>query len=164
MAAPLATELDWETANNEFLAASLERLRLLLRSALPGGPVPASAITAAAHAVERAEQAGPVPALVGLAQRLGLSRFERDTLLLCAAIEFDPGIAELCASIQGTPHATFGLALRVLPEQATRSPSPVTPSTLCWLGMARWTWTRPRTARTSIAGATGSACWATTRR
>jgi hypothetical protein len=124
MAAPLATELDWETANNEFLAAALERLRLLLRSALPGEPVPASAITAATHAVQRAEQAGPVPALVGLAQRLGLSRFERDTLLLCAAIEFDPGIAELCASIQGTPHATFGLALRVLPEPAWDVVSP----------------------------------------
>jgi hypothetical protein len=124
MASPLTTELDWETANNEFLAASLDWLRLLLRRAVPEESVPARAITTATRAVERAEAAGPVPALVGLAQRLGLSRFERDTLLLCAAIEFDPGITELCAAIQGAPHATFGLALRVLPDPAWEVVSP----------------------------------------
>ena len=124
MAAPLATELDWETANNEFLAASLDWLRLLLRRAVPAESVTARAVTAATRAVQQAEAAGPVPALVGLAQRLGLSRFERDTLLLCAAIEFDPGIAELCAAIQGTAYATFGLALRVLPDPAWDVVSP----------------------------------------
>ncbi|HEY4018994.1 MAG TPA: ATP-binding protein [Pseudonocardiaceae bacterium] len=124
MATPLATELDWETANNEFLAASLDWLRLLLRKALPSESVTARQITAAARAVDRAELAGPVPALVGLAQRLGLSRFERDTLLLCAATEFDPGIAELCAAVQGIAYPTFGLALRVLPDPAWEVVSP----------------------------------------
>ena len=108
MATPLATELDGETANNEFLAASLAWLRLLLRQA------PAAEVAAAARAVDRAEAAGPVPALAGLALRLGLSRFERDTLLLCAAVEFDPGM----------PQATFGLALRVLPDPAWDVVSP----------------------------------------
>ncbi len=54
------------------------------------------------------------PALHLLAQRLGLSDFERDLLLLCAAIELDTRLAGLCAQAQGDPnqgHPTFALAL-----------------------------------------------------
>ena len=38
---------------------------------------------------EAAAETEPPPALVLLAQLVGLSAFERDTLLLCAAVEFD---------------------------------------------------------------------------
>ena len=67
-------------------------------------------------AAERAAAAktDPPPALIRLAQRFGLSDFERDTLLLCAAMELDPGLAALCARAQGSPtrnYPTFGLAL-----------------------------------------------------
>ncbi|MFD9567839.1 ATP-binding protein [Streptomyces sp. NPDC059994] len=61
------------------------------------------------------------PALVGLGDLLGLSPFERDTLLLCAAPEFDPGIADLYARAQGgplAPHPTFALALSLFPDPA----------------------------------------------
>ncbi|HEY6891032.1 MAG TPA: ATP-binding protein, partial [Solirubrobacter sp.] len=47
-----------------------------------------------------------------------LSPFERDLLLLCAAVEFDPSIGPLCAAAQADsrmPHPTFRLALDVLP-------------------------------------------------
>jgi hypothetical protein len=85
------------------------------------------AIERAARAVLEAETTSPPPALVGLAVGLGLSRFERDTLLLCAAIELDPSIAELCALAHGNermPYPTFGLALSVLPDAAWEVVSP----------------------------------------
>ncbi|MGH3392312.1 MAG: ATP-binding protein, partial [Actinomadura sp.] len=69
-------------------------------------------------------------ALLMLAERLGLSRFERDTLLLCAAVELDPSIAELCAVAQGDarmPYPTFGLALALLPDPAWDMVSPQRP-------------------------------------
>ena len=49
-----------------------------------------------------------------LAQRLGLSEFERQTLLLCAAMELDTRIASLCARRKrdpARPYPTFALAL-----------------------------------------------------
>ncbi|MFB9925204.1 ATP-binding protein [Amycolatopsis halotolerans] len=110
--------MTWEAANGRFLAASLEWLREVLRH--PGEEVPTAA-------VEEAEAINPPPALTVLAARLGLSRFERDTLLLCAAVELDPSIAGLCAEAHGNPHMaypTFGLALRVLPDPAWEAVSP----------------------------------------
>ena len=68
---------------------------------------------------EAAAAVEPMPALLLLAQRLGLSPFERDTLLLCTAMEFDPGIASLCARIHGNPsrnYPTFSLALSAFDE------------------------------------------------
>jgi hypothetical protein len=61
-----------------------------------------------------AETMEPPPALVILSQRLGLSRFEQEVLLLCAAMELDTGIAGLCARAQGDqnrPYPTFALVL-----------------------------------------------------
>jgi hypothetical protein len=63
----------------------------------------------------------PPPALVVLSQRLGLSEFERDVLLLCTAMELDTSIASLCARAQGDPaltYPTFALALALLPAPA----------------------------------------------
>ena len=54
-----------------------------------------------------------------LAQQLGLSTFERDSLLLFAAIEFDPGMASLYAGAQGSParnYPTFGHALAAVDD------------------------------------------------
>ena len=61
----------------------------------------------------------PPPALIMLAQRLGLSDFERDALLLCAAVEYDPGFATLYARAHGSGsrnHPTFAIALAALDE------------------------------------------------
>jgi hypothetical protein len=65
-----------------------------------------------------AAQVDPPPGLIVLAQRLGLSNFERDTLLLCAAVEFDPGFPALLARAQGAGrnYPTFGLALNIFEE------------------------------------------------
>ena len=61
------------------------------------------------------------PALVTLCDRLALTQFERDVLVLCAAMELDTSIAGLCARAQGDPlraWPTFALALSLF-EQAS---------------------------------------------
>lgn len=61
----------------------------------------------------------PPPALLQLQRIFALSAFERDTLLLAAAPEFDPGLPALCAEAQGMPgsaYPTFALALLALDD------------------------------------------------
>jgi hypothetical protein len=70
------------------------------------------------------------PALVVLSQRLGLSRFEQEILLLCAAMELDPSIGALCARALGDlgrPHPTFALALSLFSDPAWDAVSPERP-------------------------------------
>ena len=83
-------------------------------------------------AAERAEAAriDPPPALVLLADRLGLSDFERDTVLLCAAADLDPGMGALLAASQGgaaRAYPTFGLALQLLDDPTWDALSPHRP-------------------------------------
>jgi len=59
------------------------------------------------------------PALVFLSRRFGLTRFEQELLFLCAAMEIDPDIADLCARAQGgqyLPYPTFALAFVLFDE------------------------------------------------
>jgi hypothetical protein len=77
------------------------------------GPDPVERAASEMAAAEAAMTAGP-PALVALASRLGLKRFERDVLLLCVAVELDSRIPRLCARTLDDPtrrQPTFGLAL-----------------------------------------------------
>jgi AAA+ superfamily predicted ATPase len=62
------------------------------------------------------EKNNPPPALLLLARTLGLSSFDQNILLLCAAMEQDSRIAGLCAKAQGNtgrPYPTFALALEL---------------------------------------------------
>ncbi|WP_420120978.1 AAA family ATPase [Nakamurella sp.] len=57
--------------------------------------------------------------LAGLVGRCGLTPFERDVLVLAAGVELDDELARLSGRVLGDPAwtwASFGLALRVLPE------------------------------------------------
>jgi hypothetical protein len=84
----------------------------------------------AKEAMAEAERLEPRPALIQLGQRFGMSRFEQQVLLLCAAIELDPPIARLCAQLQGNspqPYPTFALALSLFDEPAWDSLSPERP-------------------------------------
>lgn len=91
----------------------------------------AARIADAAQARADSAQLEPPPALPALAERLGLSNFETDTLLLCAAMELDPSVPALIASAQGShlpmAPATFALALRLFDEPAWDALAPQRP-------------------------------------
>jgi SpoVK/Ycf46/Vps4 family AAA+-type ATPase len=76
-------------------------------------------IARAASEREEAAKSQPPPALALLSDQLQLSPFERDILLLCAAMELDTRTAGLCALAQGDlsrPYPTFALALGLFDE------------------------------------------------
>ena len=111
-----------ETAPKRFSkwigAASKPQKELLL---LPEGKLPSldEQIETAADAREAAAGIDPPPALLLLANGFDLSPFERDTLLLCAAQEFDPSLGQLCAEAQGCQSRnfpTFSLALTLFDD------------------------------------------------
>ena len=70
------------------------------------------------------------PALLLLGNRLGLSEFERNVLLLCVAMELDTRIAGLCARAQDDPaksYPTFALTLALFDQPAWDVLSPERP-------------------------------------
>ena len=88
------------------------------------GQSAAEVLRQAAQEREAAAACDPPPALVMLARHLGLTAFERDTLLLCAAPEFDPAIAALIPLVNGHPARTapsFALALQVFEDEDERA-------------------------------------------
>jgi hypothetical protein len=118
------------------------RRRLFRRNSDPAAPKPAvlmlpparvsdEQINAAERAMEEAaSQMSPPPALVLVTQRFGLSRFERDLLLLCAATELDTRVGPLCDLAQGSwgrAHPTFALAMTLFDEPAWDVLSPERP-------------------------------------
>jgi hypothetical protein len=118
------------------VSATPERSRLFRRheEAEPRLALPAASLDSDLERAEAvlaaAEAAEPSPALQILAHRFGLSHFERNVLLLCAAIELDTGIAALCARAQqdpSRPYPTFALALTLFDEAAWDVLSPERP-------------------------------------
>jgi hypothetical protein len=80
--------------------------------------------------MDAAADVDPPPALDILAARLGLSAFERNTLLLCAAMEMDTGLGALCARVladPNRPYPTFALALALFEDAAWDVMSPERP-------------------------------------
>ncbi|WP_396957641.1 ATP-binding protein [Nitrosomonas sp.] len=76
------------------------------------------------------EQLDPSPALMLLADRFGLTMFEHNVLLLCAAMELDTRTAALCARAQRDstkPYPTFALALMLFDEPEWNVLSPERP-------------------------------------
>jgi hypothetical protein len=74
-----------------------------------------------AEKMTASEAAEPPPALLILSRQLGLTRFEREVLLLCAAMELDGKTAALCAKAQDNPYKpypTFALALKLFDQPA----------------------------------------------
>ena len=87
-------------------------------------------VTEARAAMEAASAWELVPALLILARRFGLSTFEQEIVLLCAAMELDPTLAEKCARVQGDsrrPYPTFALALTLFDDPAWDALSPERP-------------------------------------
>ncbi|HEY3860539.1 MAG TPA: AAA family ATPase [Verrucomicrobiae bacterium] len=102
-------------ANQAFLAAEFARLKGLFEGK------PAEAAPAASE---------PAAAIDFLAAAFDLTGFERDILLLCAGVEMDSRLAELCGEAQGSSRqrcATFGVAMSVLPQPHWSALTPVRP-------------------------------------
>lgn len=138
----------WQAGNDRYLSAALHWLRLSLTQLSESKPtltdehlfgrkqltscdtLKASEISEAAAAMETAAAIDPPPALMILSQRLGLSRFEQQVLLLCAAMELDTRIATLCAQAQqnaNRPYPTFALTMTLFDEPVWEVLSPERP-------------------------------------
>jgi MoxR-like ATPase len=114
------TESAWLDANQRQLARAIADVRLLLQAKVSGETVDAS---------EPADEEIR-SALDFLTATFGLSSFERQLLVLCAAIELDSQIAPLCATLQGDPsrgQPTFSLALALFPDAHWSAISPAAP-------------------------------------
>ncbi|QID17620.1 ATP-binding protein [Nitrogeniibacter mangrovi] len=117
MNAPL--ELDWTTANQQLLVAHFARLRALLDD---------GDLALAEAELERCAARLPAPAAIdSLVERFALSGFERDILLLAAGFEMDAALARLCRETTDQPHASFGLAMAVLPDAHWSAIAPLDP-------------------------------------
>jgi len=122
----------WEEGNARHLAASLAWLRLRLESAADErGATDGASIAHARDEVGICATAMEAPpALSLLAARFGLTRFESDLLLLCAGMELDTRVADLCARWHGDvlrPYPTFALALGLFEEPAWDALAPERP-------------------------------------
>jgi hypothetical protein len=91
---------------------------------------PGSRVARAASALSAAAEMDPPPALVILEQRLGLSQFEQQILILCLGLELDAGVADLCARCQKDParsYPTFALAFSLFEQPSWDALSPERP-------------------------------------
>ncbi|HEY5810731.1 MAG TPA: ATP-binding protein [Povalibacter sp.] len=113
----------WIEANQRYLAAQFLRLKARLGDEAHQQDATALCETACTEL--------PAPAACDVvADAFGLSRFERDLLLLCAGVEMDAQIAQRCAQIQGSSqrsYATFSLGLSILDEPHWSALAPVSP-------------------------------------
>jgi hypothetical protein len=114
---------DWLCANQQHLSAAITEARCAL--ALHASRGDASAASSAERELEAARnrrdllaQTSPSPtALEGLSVAFELSSFERDIVVLCAAMELEGTFAASCALGNGDPqtaYPTFGLALAAI--------------------------------------------------
>lgn len=113
-----AATIDWQTANQGYLAAALNVVRATLErhaARVRGDSAADDAPTQAADGLAAVAAALPeAAALDTLCATFGLSAFERDILLLCAGIELDSRFAALCAVAHDHDqlnYPTFSLAL-----------------------------------------------------
>ena len=107
----------WIANNEEYLANAMAWLRWRLCEFAQLPDIEKPKVTEMAMA----EGMNPPPALLLLSQKLDLSDFEQQVLLLCVAMELDPGMARLCARAfdnSHQPYPTFALALSLF-EQPT---------------------------------------------
>jgi len=93
----------------------------------PGQEAEKTASAGSPTADKTSEEPQMSPALPMLSRRLGMTRFEEQLLLLCCAVELDPGISPLCARAQDDPartYPTFALAFSIFenPEWEALSP------------------------------------------
>lgn len=120
----MTDSVQWQLANDRYLVRRIDWLRRRLEGCATGRS--GKPVVARGHQAEGAA----LSALEILGQRLSLSAFEQNVLLLCAAAELDARIPELCARALGEPHRsypTFALAIAIFDDPAWEAISPARP-------------------------------------
>ena len=112
----------WLAANHRYLTCAIRvteaRLEAAVRRAADGGADDALVGRAVAELQAAAAAMPAPPALERVVELFGLSPFQRELLLLAAAVELSSVVGQRCATLLGDPRraiATFGLGLAVLP-------------------------------------------------
>ncbi len=139
----MTTHECWQRTNDEFLTMRLAWLRARFEELIEArsrsndfanksanDPANQVDIDGAAESADAQHDAEHLPALHILGNRLGLSAFEQDVLLLCTAMELDPRLPHLCALAQNDasrPYPTFALALTLFDDPAWDAISPERP-------------------------------------
>jgi hypothetical protein len=114
----MTTDSDWAVANQRYLMAAVGSVRAALERYIGHQSQDEQEPEKEELANATASMPGP-PALQVVCDTFGLSRFERDILLLCAGVELHAAIGPLCATAQADArctHPTFSLALAALPD------------------------------------------------
>ncbi|MEO6798764.1 MAG: ATP-binding protein [Rhodanobacter sp.] len=116
----------WREANQAQLRAEFARLRRRLVATIRDDDTPEAAQALSPQALD------PPSAIDQLGASFGLSKFERQILLLAAGIEMDATLAELCREASGrerraTGSITFSLALGALDDPHWSALSPTGP-------------------------------------
>ena len=117
--------LSWHEANQAYLVRALYSVRVALEQQSGVSVHPEA--DAAANSFAKIE---PMPALERLCAAFGLSRFEREILLLCAGMELDAAFAQVVAAAQPESRLTFptfGLALAAFAEPHWSALAPTAP-------------------------------------
>ena len=124
----LETTLSWHEANQAYLMRELDAVRAALER---GGEPCADANSERPKAVDLPAcgyQMNPPAALERLCTAFGLSRFEKEILLLCAGVELDASLLQLLGSARARAgYPTFSLALAALSEPHWSALSPAAP-------------------------------------
>jgi len=140
----MSDQAEWMEMNDKHLAATVAWIRLRLQQIIqqaednadtnkesgswfkPSKKAPPQSkknhseeIELARQEMVKLENNEPAPALILLVNALGLSKFDRHILALCAAMELDTRIAGLCAKAQDNsnkPYPTFALAFALFDD------------------------------------------------
>ena len=117
------TQITWVETNQRYLVAEFARLKARLGRE--------GSLDTGVSVMDDARASLPAPAAIDvLATSFGLSPFERDLVLLCAGVEMDAELAQICGNVQGHPqraYVTFGLALSRLEASHWSALTPVGP-------------------------------------
>ncbi len=151
----MSNQAEWMDMNDKHLATTVAWIRLRFQQLIPPAEECADAGTKCCSWFKPAKKASPQskrpdseaielarqemvklenneqpPALILLAKALGLSKFDRQVLALCTAMELDTRIAGLCAKAQDNsnkPYPTFALAFALFDDPDWNALAPNAP-------------------------------------
>jgi ATP-dependent 26S proteasome regulatory subunit len=131
----------WSDNNQKYLVKCINQIRISLKKYIehPTSSEEAAIVVQEEEQLKQEEdgddllkrtEKSPPPALETVCSLFGLTTFEKSILMLCAGVELDTELAQLCAKAQGNPnntYPTFGLALAFLARAHWSALTPASP-------------------------------------